>query len=178
MSLRNINDLIRLASEKYIASEPGPPPGKTYADFYAHISSLPGVGTRGWSPAVGLPFSAKLLTSGTPSVSGTLYGSSYKNYSTVDSTLSRFVQHALPSYELYDSCITNGFQVYMEFSTTGSAINYTGAARNNYTSSSYTDSSGSYDSIWCTKIIWWNDALKRAETYNPFTDTPVVEYTW
>lgn len=115
---------------------------------------------------------------GTASVSGTMWGTSYGNKMTWDSSFFRVIQHCFPTQALYNDFIAstnNSRVVCLVRSATATGTGYVSLARNGYTSSAY----ASFTGCTITQFIYFDPNTSRVMTYNPSlgdSSTPTYYY--
>ncbi len=116
---------------------------------------------------------------GTASVSGTMWGTSYGNKMTWDSSYCRVIQHCFPTQALYNDFIAstnNSRVVCLVRSATASGTGYVSLTRNGYTSSAYS----SFTGCTITQFIYYDPNTSRVMTYNPSlgaSSTPTYYYS-
>jgi hypothetical protein len=107
---------------------------KTYADFAAYANGMSATNYAGTTATYSYSGWAR-VNSGLAE-SGTMWGSSWADYYTYDSTLNRVIQHAMPSYAEFQNQVSNSAIVMLQvYPTSDTATN--SVSRNSYTSNSY-----------------------------------------
>lgn len=143
---------------------------KTYADFLAYITSDAGITQANGAQAYPSPNTILVSNIGDY---GTMWGSSWAHRFTDDSTLSRIIQHALPSLEIFQDQIANSRKVILILESYGS-VNCASRNRNGYLSEAYT----TYTCNVCTKITYWNNLLGKAFYLNPYASGTATEFIY
>jgi hypothetical protein len=95
--------------------------------------------------------------------SGIMWGTSWNEHFTYDSSASRAVLHALPNANTFDSIVANTALVLVVISIFGSQTAFYSLDRNGYASQSY----GSFTALVMTEITWWDFTQSAAFTANP-----------
>lgn len=109
------------------------------------------------------------------SSTGVMFGSSWGHYATDDSSSGRFVLHALPSAAIMAQLAGASQSAIICVVDNTSTSDTPSVARNGHTS---TDYSAPFNSYRMTEITYWDTALGKAQTLNPYTSTGPVDYTW
>lgn len=149
---------------------------KTEADFNAHIATLATGGQRDW--ATGGGGVGKFWTTGA-AAAGKLYGSSWISQFGPDAgggcAPCRYVQHGLPSDDIFNTIVANGQRVYFEIQA-GTIGAYFSVNRNGY--ESIAANGASEQRIKLTNLIRWDRTLSKAFQSNPSIGSAETEYTW
>ncbi len=111
------------------------------------------------SPNYGSRYYADFTTQG-----GTMWGTSYGGYFTYDSILTRTIQHALPTMEIYTDYRDNRRRCVFRNVYAGAPSSFTSLNRNDYVSSNY----GSFGGLYMEELIYWDEGIQQVMSYNPF----------
>lgn len=156
--------------------------GKTYAQFQAHIATLPSLGFKAWgsasyglSGAVGTAGSYIVrgfignegVMAGTSWFDGSLIGA----FTDASTNTGPTVIHGLPSLAEATNQKTNSYEVYVTVEVIATASR-AGLTRNGFTSTS----TGFTADRKITKILYWDGT--QAMQMNPSTGTGPTPYTW
>lgn len=147
----------------------GGPSGPTYAAFQAHIATLAVNGTRLWSDTVDSVSTRRRVVVGAPA--GAMEGTTWIGHCNDPSSLSRAIQHGLPSLAALTAL--NGLEVYYELVANGSALAMPGLDRNSYLSPAAANTNFPVRMV---DLIYWDGAAARR--MNPFAGTGPTLYTF
>lgn len=107
---------------------------------------------------------------------GTMWGTSFLDHFTQDSSYHRAYQHAFPSEAVYQFYILNpDTPCIMRRTAIAPWSGFIGITRNGYTSNSY--GAVNYPSVTADLFVFWDESLQKVMKYNPFlNDTPTPYY--
>jgi len=143
---------------------------KTYSDFVTRITALASVVTVGGNA----PFDqSAVFRIHTLSVGNWLYGSSWLDFYTDDSSFDGCIQHGLPSEAIAISLSTNNSQVLFTNVWVGDKVTVA-VDRNGLLSEAWT----LFSSGKCTELLYWDYASSSAKRMVPFDGTGPFDYTW
>lgn len=150
--------------------------GKTYADWVTHVNAQAAT-NRVWSDAGRIVHNAGLnkTTATTATPSGDMFSTTFASPFFYSATPCRMVQHALPSQTEFNNQRSGGRIILYQVDVAGTADGLYSYTRNGYTSLGETGY-GPYDMRAMSEISWWDDALKRPRTCNPYSNATPVDY--
>lgn len=114
------------------------------------------------------------FTLGGSGTAGSMWGSSWGQQATEDSSLGRFILHALPSAAILAQLQGTGQSKIIFVTASAGSVSTSTLDRNGFSSSSY----AAYPSIKCTELTYWDTVLGKAQTMNPYASTGPSDYTW
>lgn len=146
-------------------------PGKssdtsTYLGFLDYLDQHTEIPEVAWTARANAPNGnyAKVLVK---AASGSMWGTPYKSQVEASSTISRLIQHAMPSLDVFNDDVGRWVLVRTAAATT---LSYTSTTRNGYSSSSYSGSPG----VIVTSFVYYDHTVDKVMEYNPNTgNTPL-----
>jgi len=145
---------------------------KSYADFYAHITSLGYTSKIGSDAAVGSYSGTSFIVSSIAE-SGDMYGSPWGSY--YSGVFNRVIQHSLPSYSVFASIVSNGAVIATNITTDGTTAALGSVNRNSYTSIA---DAGDPEVSECNWIRYWDFAAGEAKYIEPINASSPVPYVF
>jgi hypothetical protein len=142
----------------------------TLSQYQTEVNSYPGAvnNTASGTPP---PDVVARVTNFSGANLGTMWGSSYMQYTTTDSTFLNVLMHAFPSRAVFDAFLANSGTLLIQIASAGTQ-NYFALDRNGYLSSNY----GAYPGFNYPFMIYWDYIANKAMKIYPFLGTGPEEY--
>ena len=136
--------------------------GKTYAEFQAHIRSIPNTGIRTWAEEISfaasfvVPAAAPSGSMSGSSSGGSIFGSG--------ANIARTVQHRLPDRTTWDAVVAGGFDVWCRTEVEPGTYTIAGLTKHGYTSTTAVNNASNLRMPEC--IYWYAGRAWRITTGN------------